>query len=634
MKKTLYFVFAMAFAVSCNLLKEEPTTRLLNGSAFDSELALEAQMFGIYGTLSNKWVDGNNFYYFQCATPLVHWKGTRSGLLFEQGLRGTLYKDQSTGMKILSNIYATIYKCNAFLSGLETSPVDASYKTEVEAEARFIRAVMYYQAVRMFGDVPLHLKPIMSDAEAYVKRTSYLKVYEQIISDLKFASNNMRTPERQTEVTGRAGRVSRGAAMCYLSSVYLQIASMLQSPDDQAFGTIASGEVKPDFNFMGITSAEQAYRLALSTADAVIDSGYYELEPDYRTLFNFNPEDPDNGFFSRERVFVLQNTPNGGASSTASLNTLPAYFILGYGTPHEIWTENARTLTHASTPGLVRPGRYVFQKWARTYGGPSRVSGSDFFYTGCNDPRLDASYIYNEYYTTANESSGASYASPTKTNVYPMTNGSEQAFFKKYFCPQFDQDAGYADFYVFRYAEIFLIAAEASAELDENGNLGDAYDYIEKLHARARASADVPSAEPGWERGCFSSKDELVEAIFWERVFELGGEGHEWFDSHRKGAKWLLKTLYEPVHEFLNEHEQISYRNTFWYNEGYELPLTVENTRCGLLCEYPQYEILYNQALTEEDQNFFNQSKAHFNVGANGKTNNESYDGDEENIVW
>ena len=130
MKKILFICILSLILPSCDLLKEEPTTRLLDGSAFDTKEALEAQMTGIYGTFSSTFFSTSWFYYFNCASQLVHWKGTRNGLLFEQGLRGTLYADQTTGRGLLTSMYSTINKANMVLAGLENSPVDEAYKTK------------------------------------------------------------------------------------------------------------------------------------------------------------------------------------------------------------------------------------------------------------------------------------------------------------------------------------------------------------------------------------------------------------------------------------------------------------------------------------------------------------------------
>jgi len=629
MKKIIYICILSLLLPSCDILKEEPTTRLLDGDAFDTPYALEAQMTGIYSTLNSTFFGTNWVYYFNCASQLVHWKGTRQGLLFEQGLRGTLYADQSTGRGLLTSMYATVHKANSLIDGLDEScPVDDGYKAWIEGEAKMIRGLSYFYLVRLFGDLPLHIKPVRTDKEAYIKRDSYLAVYKQIVEDLTDAFEMMPSASEMPAINIADGRPHKYAAKALLAQVYLQIASMLHTADFQAFGTIASGEVRPDFSHIGINSAEDAWRLALRCADEVIGCGEYSLENDYRTLFNWDPESSGNAFFSKEKILALQMTPNGG-SSTLSMYTLPPYMV---------GTQNAESFTHASNWGMIRPSRYVFQRWARTYGGESRKeTNGDTFYTTCNDPRLDASYIYNEYYATA-DTDGTKYDGPKKVTVYPAKNGSDQAYFKKFMYPQFDQDAGYADYYLLRLPEMYYIAAEACAFLGTNGDLGNAYAYIEAVHKRARGEM-IPgntevSDQPKWTDGQWGSTDELVAEIFWERVYEMGGEGHEWLDSHRLGAKWLLENLYEPMHKFFLEPDQASYANSYWYGRGYELPLTLDNVRNCLICDYPKYEILYNQALTSSDQNYFNSTKAIFNVSGGGGSNNESYDDEEVILPW
>lgn len=637
MKKIISILVLGLSLLSCDLLKEDPATSLLEGSAFDTPEALEAQVTGVYGTLPGIFLSANWFYYFNCSSPLVHWKSTRNGLQFEQLLRGTLYASQNTGRAIMTKLYSSINASNVLLAGLESSPVDAAYKKKIEGEAKLLRAMLYFHAVRMFGDVPLFTTPVLSDKDAYIKRTSYLLVYEQILKDLEDAFEYMPSPDGfKSTQNYLTGRVHRYAAEAFLAQVYLQIASMLDSPYDQAFGTIDSGEVEPDFTHCvtrtcpeGIKDAEQAWKLALACAKDVIENGGYSLEPEYSDLFNWDPTSDNPAFFSEERIFAIQSTPNAATNSSLSTYSLPAYMV---------GTRNAETYTHASNQGSVRPSCYVFQKWGSVYGG-TKVDG---VYMDCKDPRLDASYIYGKYYDTADDK-GNPYGYEHEVVVYPSTRDTDrenyddtyvyepQAYFKKYLYPQFDQDAGYADYYLLRLPEMYFIAAEASVEL---GDEPAAYAYIEKVHERARGqlSGENVSEMPKWNAGQYAG-EELIAAIFWERVFEMGGEGHEWFDSHRRGAKWLINNVYEPMHVFLMEKAQSSYRKTYWYDKGYELPRTVENTRNCLLCDYPEYELLYNQALTSSDQNYFNSSKTMFNMTGGGPSENETYE-DEDKLDW
>lgn len=624
--RKITFILMTLLAVSCSdFLKENPTTSYMENIVFDSEESLESLTYGLYRLTLSSTASTTMFYNFGCSSRFIQWKkANRSGRQYEQYLRGTLYADQNQGASIFRTQFSAIQSCNIVLQGLESSPVNEEYKKEIEAEARFLRAVNYFFAVRMFGDVPLFTTPRKSDKDSYVKRTSFKQVYAQIEDDLNFAFEHMRDEQRQMEVTGQSGRVSRHAAKAFLSEMYLQIGSLLASPEDQAFGTVETGYVRPDFTEMGIISAAQAFRLALDAADEVINNGPYQLETDYSTLFAWEPGAAVNAYSSKERIFVMQNTPNGGTDSRFTMNTLPNYMQ---------GTLQSETLYSCSTAGYIRPFRMVLDRWSKTYGGTLNTSDGLQLYTDCNDPRYAATYI-TDYYQTANSS--GMLKTPKHVQTYPIDD-KNQPYFRKYFCSSYNADAACADFYIMRLAEVYLIAAEASALLGENGKLGDAYDYIEKLHQRARGELNanaVQSDQPKWEKGQYGYGEELVTAIFWENIFETHGEGREWFNSHRHGATWLLNNVYEPMHEFLLAPEQESYRSQWWYDLGFELPRTVHNVRCGLLCEYPEYEIQYNQALTMKDQNVFTSVNSVYDVTAGGNGTNEDYEDEEDNFPW
>ena len=94
------------------------------------------------------------------------------------------------------------------------------------------------------------------------------------------------------------------------------------------------------------------------------------------------------------------------------------------------------------------------------------------------------------------------------------------------------------------------------------------------LHARARVSGSKQSSSPAMSDWTLETREDLVNAIMWERVFELHGEGcHEFFDTHRRGAKWMSEWLVRPLNEFNLEPEQNvtrsssnteTYFSTFW----------------------------------------------------------------------
>ena len=158
-----------------------------------------------------------------------------------------------------------------------------------------------------------------------------------------------------------------------------------------------------------------------------------------------------------------------------------------------------------------------------------------------------------------------------------------------------------------RFAEIYLIAAEAAAGLcktpdDTWGR--KAYLHVEYLHARARGELAGKSGEgmPKWENGRFSTRDELIEGIFWERIFEMHGEGHEWWDTHRRGANWFRKVIIDPLNAHLQEDEQTEMRA--WYGSEFLYPTDNSTIRHGLLLEFPYEEVMYNSEITTTANDF------------------------------
>lgn len=79
----------------------------------------------------------------------------------------------------------------------------------------------------------------------------------------------------------------------------------------------------------------------------------------------------------------------------------------------------------------------------------------------------------------------------------------------------------------FRTSELYLIAAEASAQLDE---LDDARDYLNQLKVK-RLKSDFYTTEV--TRTANMTKTELIREILTERYRELAFEGHRWFDLRR-----------------------------------------------------------------------------------------------------
>lgn len=114
--------------------------------------------------------------------------------------------------------YQAIQSANIVIEKIKAVNMDENLKARYTGEARFLRALMYFNLVRIFGDVPLVTEIISNPEDGYkYKRESVENVYNQIINDLKDAESIL-----SYEYTGvDIGRATKGAAMSLLGKVYL-----------------------------------------------------------------------------------------------------------------------------------------------------------------------------------------------------------------------------------------------------------------------------------------------------------------------------------------------------------------------------------------------------------------------------
>lgn len=615
--------------MACSL-KENPKTRVSNNIVFCSEESLESIVYGCYrGLLGGSMITGEMNEYLHPCSGLLAWQGTQYALneaseIYRSMHYLTQYSNNPTAYNEFKGFYSTIARTNILLEGLKTSPVEEEYKKEIEGEAHFIRALAYYYLVRQWGSVPVYTKPVKNMKEASVPRTQFDKVFALIIDEFKMAEQQMRDYARVEMVTGiYGGRPCKWAATAFLSEVYLYIATLMAHPDDNYWNT----ELRIiDWSGCGVSTAKDAFKLSMQYSDKVIEEGPYRLATKFGDLFDWgNPKVYD----SPERIFVLTNTNSVLTGNFTAIRTLP-----------EFPEGTLDTLTQNIQYGRWRPDRWTFQVWGASHGGIlGSTEGTSQIFVDVQDPRCKITIWYDRY---LNLNTG------TIRLLYPNENrayspGSQfEPFFKKYLDPVFNVTSGNADFYVLRMAEMYLNSAEAAANL--SSSVGDemwdkAFDRIEAIHSRARGSVPEGKAAatfPIWDSDRFSSPektplwdeeemaaygvsfnphDALIAGIFWERMFELLGEGHEFYDTHRMGATWMRDNIIIPRNKFLRKREQQyndkylddkskSYCSKMYGKEDFQYFTDISDIRKSLLCAFPHDEFINSTVLdASKDQN-------------------------------
>ncbi|MDB5268502.1 MAG: hypothetical protein JWP58_1542 [Hymenobacter sp.] len=115
--------------------------------------------------------------------------------------------------------YRAIARCNIILSRAGGVKLTDATRNRYYAEVRFLRALTYFNAVRVWGAVPLVTTEIQAIPDAYkYGRAPITEVYAKIEEDLDFAEKNL--PVTYTGTTN-LGRATKGAATALLGKVLL-----------------------------------------------------------------------------------------------------------------------------------------------------------------------------------------------------------------------------------------------------------------------------------------------------------------------------------------------------------------------------------------------------------------------------
>jgi hypothetical protein len=218
-KIKLYAIVAAALLGSgcASFLEEAPTDRLVVDNFYSSRKDAEAAVSAAYQQLSSLY---NRLMYNVAELPTdVMKNGLGMPNTYLQDLEYLRFNASNTFIADMwSNSYAGIMKANAAINNIPRISMDVDVQERLIAEAKFLRALYYFNLVRFFGAVPLVTK-LESINDATGPRIPAEQVYEQIIGDLLEAESIL--PVRSEYAATDEGRATKGAAKILLGKVYV-----------------------------------------------------------------------------------------------------------------------------------------------------------------------------------------------------------------------------------------------------------------------------------------------------------------------------------------------------------------------------------------------------------------------------
>ena len=137
--------------------------------------------------------------------------------------------------------YQGIFRANTLLSKIEAVGMDANEKARFIAESRTLRALYYFNLVRMFRNIPLLLEPLTATNLYEVTQADPAAVYDQIEADLLAAIQSLPS----TVAGEERGRFTKGGAQALLGKVYLYQGKNAEAAAQLAEVNGTPGETSP-----------------------------------------------------------------------------------------------------------------------------------------------------------------------------------------------------------------------------------------------------------------------------------------------------------------------------------------------------------------------------------------------------
>lgn len=330
--------------------------------------------------------------------------------------------DEALTAETWQTLFVGVFRANQVIANVPTIEMDENLKKRVIAEAKFLRALFYFNLTLYYGRPPLLLTP--SQPEDKPRNATTAEAYAQVAKDLTEA-----IPDLEISYNGNdLGRATKGAAYALLGKTYLQ---------QKMYGP-----------------AEEAFRWLVTAPGRAV----YRLTDNYRDNFIITRENNEESVFEIQfNENLAENTDNDADEGRVS-NTGTS--IAQFFAPPQV----------GFSDGAAR--RWLIDEFLQE----TTASGD-------RDPRLAASFIFSHTDPagpTATQVYGQSFASR-----YPGEPDASGVWFRKLLNDHWKNEEGFRspnNYRLIRYADVLLMYAECLNGLDRTD---EAYPFVDEVRERA-----------------------------------------------------------------------------------------------------------------------------------------------------
>ena len=263
----------LLFSCSESFLDVEPQTSIFDENFYKTEADAEMALIGCYDGYQRTSSNGSVAFYVasevmsdDCFSGLGN-TDQRNYCVIDRFDISQSLSDNNIFNNTWADYYAGIFRCNTLLKKLpgindwksdDEAVIDVT-KKRIEGETRFLRAIMYFDLVRLFDRIPLLTEP----TTANIPQSDAVETYKLIVEDLKFAAANIPAEAYpKANAAENDGRVTCHAAKALLARVYMFYKGYYGKED------------------IGVTKAE-----ALAGLEDIITSNEFALVQDYKALW-------------------------------------------------------------------------------------------------------------------------------------------------------------------------------------------------------------------------------------------------------------------------------------------------------------------------------------------------------------
>lgn len=398
--------------------------------------------------------------------------------------------------------YEGIYKLNVLLDNINTGTLSEDVRKKIEAQALFLRSYRYFELVKRYGGVPLILS-VQDRKESEVPREKTSVCISQIVNDLSTAATVLPKSWSGSD----AGRITRGAALALKGRVLLFYASKQFNRNNDA----ARWQAAYDANLAAKEQLEKDGYGLNSTYDGTWKDNSDASELSKEVIFSKRYSYPANKSDINAGVRPLDYSQGATGWNQPTLDLVLAY-----------------PMADGTVPGVDIDGDGVKEPFD-----PTATDERGLFWVG-RDPRFYKTIVTNGMvYPLADNQYPEQRQFTYKGGEIEIANSTKTGFYScKFINPvvkKVDVRNYDLDLVEIRYAEVLLNLAECAAEVGNKDP--EVYTILKEIRKRAGITAN---ADELYGLKANMTKQELIDAVLFERRIELAYEGKRFWDMRRR----------------------------------------------------------------------------------------------------